>query len=172
MAAFDIPYAIRPGYGCRPAADDTLTIAPFAAALHLVRRQLRRLQDGAQVDRHDQVVALHRQLQVAGKGDRGVVDQNVEAAEVIDGAAHHALDLGLDGQVGRHRQAAPARRLDLAHRVVDRSRQLERRIVGGARRAGDVDARLSQRDRHRAPDAAARTGDQRDATVQLHRRVF
>ena len=32
IAAFDIPYAINPGYACRPAADETLMIAPARRA--------------------------------------------------------------------------------------------------------------------------------------------
>jgi hypothetical protein len=36
-------------------------------------------------------------------GDAGVVDQDVEAAEVGDRAAHHALDRGLVGDVGESR---------------------------------------------------------------------
>ena len=39
----------------------------------------------AQVHRHHQLVALERHVEVAGKRDRGVVHENVEPAEVLDG---------------------------------------------------------------------------------------
>jgi hypothetical protein len=60
----------------------------------------------------------------------------------------------------------------LADGVVDRPGQLQRRIVGGARRAGDIGAGLGEGDRDRASYAAARTGHQGDPIAQLHRGVF
>ena len=63
-----------------------------------------------------------------------------------------------DGHVGRHGQPAP---------TAGSHRGCGRLDVGfGARRAHDVGAGLGEGDRGRGPDALARTGDDRDPTVE------
>ena len=144
---------------------------PLPAPLHVLRRQPRRLQRGTHVDVHDQVVAPHRQIEVAGEGDGGVVDQHVEAAEVVERGLHHLLDLGLVGEIGRHGQTAASLGVHLSRRVVDRPRQLERVSVRRPRRARDVRAGPRQRHRHRPADAAAGAGDQGHLSLEFHLRL-
>src|SRR5262249_18716399 len=42
-----------------------------------------------------------------------VVDQDIDAPEAFEGGARDLRDLGLVGDIGRHRQGPPAQRLDL-----------------------------------------------------------
>src|SRR5581483_204444 len=70
----------------------------------------------------------------------------------------------------RHGETAPAAALHLAHRLVDRTRELHGRRVGRARRTRDVGARLGERERGGAADAAAGTRDERDGAGELHAR--
>jgi hypothetical protein len=139
-----------------------------AARDHAGKRRPHREQGRAQVDVHHQVPALHRQVEVAGKRDRGVVHQHVEAPERRDGARHHRLDLVGLRQVGRERDPTPAALLDAADGLVDGAGQLERRHVGGARRARDVGAGIGQRQGDRTADPAARSRDESDGAPEVH----
>ena len=96
----------------------------------------------------------------AGQRDRrGVVDQDVDAAERVDRLRHRGLDLRLVAHVHRDRQRLAARALDLLGRRVDRPRQLRMRLdgLGGDDDVGAV-ARGAQRDG--LADAAAGAGDE------------
>ena len=99
------------------------------------------MQRRAQVDLHHEVEALHVEVEVAGERDRGVVHEHVDRAELLDGRGDHALDLGVLGEVGRHRDRLAARVADPAHGLVDGARDRHGRGVGGARRAHDLAAR-------------------------------
>jgi hypothetical protein len=55
-----------------------------------------------------QVVALHRRLERAGEADRaGVVDQDVDAPEGLDGLRHRGQHLGLLADVDHQGSALP-----------------------------------------------------------------
>ena len=82
----------------------------------------------------------------------------------------HRLGRSRPRQVDRDREPAPAPFLDLAHRRVDGSGQLQRRGIGRASGAGDVDAGIREREGEGTADAAARTGDQRDFAGEIEGR--
>ena len=134
------------------------------------RRRLQRGQAGlragigaADIDAEHQVEALHRRGERAGEADgAGVVDQDVDAAEGLDGPRDGGRDRLLVADVAGEGQRAPAGGLDLRRGGVDRAGQLRvRRLgLGGDRDVGAV-ARGAQRDRQ--PDAARRAGDEQRA---------
>ena len=64
----------------------------------------------AQVDFHHEVVARHRDVEVADERDRRVVDEDVEPTEMLDRRRHHRDDLvGLVRQVRRDGLGVAAR---------------------------------------------------------------
>ena len=97
--------------------------------------------------------------------EAGVVDQDVEAAEGVDRLLHHRrrlLEVGDVGAVG-HRLAAE--RLDLGHHLVGHLGGGALTGAGGAEVVDDdLRALAGQLEGVRAADAAARAGDDRDAS--------
>ena len=59
-----------------------------------------------------------------------VVDQDVDAAEVLRAALRRLGDFGVVADVHRHRQGSPARGFDLFGGGVDRARQFRMRLLG------------------------------------------
>ena len=83
----------------------------------------------ARVDLLHQVEALDRQLAHGGEVDRaGVVDDQVDAAEALDGLLHGGGDDALVADVADDRQRLAAGGLDLLRGGVDRPRQLRMRL--------------------------------------------
>ncbi len=74
------------------------------------------MEGGAEVERDDQIPALHREL--VNGGDMlhaGIVDEDIDAAQRAGGLGHHRLDLLGPGQVGGVvERPAAARRLEPA----------------------------------------------------------
>ena len=99
--------------------------------------------------------------------EAGVVDQDVEPAELVDRLLHHRRGLLEVGHVGAVRHRPAARRLDRGDDLVGRRLP---RALAGERDAVVVDhdgrAVRGQLERVRPADAAARSGDDRDATLQ------
>ena len=113
-------------------------------------------QEGAaRIDALHQIVALDRRLERAGQIDGArVVDEDIDAAEGLDGPGDRVIDLGLLADVDLERQRLAAGRLDLLGRAVNGAGQLGMRLdgLGGDRDVGAV-ARGAQRDGQ--ADAAA-----------------
>src|SRR5690606_22751534 len=89
---------------------------------------------------------------------RGVVDEDVDVAELVDHAPDVAGDLLLVGHVAGHRDGRPAVALDPLDRALGR-----RRVDVVAR---DLRTVAGQRQRDAAADVRARPGDQGDLALQ------
>ena len=133
---------------------------------YLADREQRR----AQVHLHDEVVPLHRYVEVTHERDGGVVHEDVDATEVLDRRGDHGGDVGFVGEVGRDSQSACAGRLDLAHGLVERSGCSLRMVCGRPCRTRDAAAGLAQRHRRRRSYPTAGAGDDRDLALQVHSR--
>ena len=94
---------------------------------------------------------------LAGSTTDGV-DHDVDAAEAIDGLAHHPLGVGLVGRVALDREAFRASRND----AIDCGLQ----GVGGPARDRDPGARRRNGLRQRRTDPAAAAWDQGDPTLE------
>ena len=95
--------------------------------------------------------------------DRGVVDQDVDAAELGQRARRHRLDLFLAGDVGDDRERLDPEALGFAHDGVGLG-------LVGAGVDDDVGAFPGQLQHRRAADIAARAGYQRDFSLKLSHR--
>lgn len=98
------------------------------------------------------------------RGDPGVVADDVDASEVVDGGVAQGLDRLEPRDVGEHPEhvGAPGPQL------VDRG--VERRLVHVGQH--DLPALAGERGTHRLADAAATPGDDRDAIGEVvHERV-
>ena len=77
------------------------------------------------VDLVHQVEALYRRVQCSAQPDgAGIVDQDVDAAELVDRRGHCRPYFVFLADVAFQRQAAPARRIDLLGRGMDGAGQL------------------------------------------------
>jgi 16S rRNA C967 or C1407 C5-methylase (RsmB/RsmF family) len=131
------------------------------AGLQVVEERTQDAERCGQVHVDDRVPLLVAHLlDHAVPGVAGVVDQDVAAAEGVDGSLHHPLAeiLCRDVAVARHR--TPAHRLD--HRL---DRLEARRLVEVVDHHRRAIARQPQRDL--PPDAPARSGDDRHLAVEL-----
>jgi hypothetical protein len=95
-------------------------------------------------------------LEASGERERGIVDQDVDAPEVIARATDNLLRRAFDGQITRNREGALANLAryglgPLAITDVDRNRR----------------SALMQSRRYRTPEAAGGTGHDRDATGKV-----
>ena len=89
------------------------------------QRLLRAHERGAHVDLVHQVETLHRRREGAGEADRrGVVDQNVDAAESLHRLVDGGLHLRLVAYVGRDLTRRPAASFDICRRRSDAAGQL------------------------------------------------
>ncbi len=123
----------------------------------------------AHVDLVHQVEAFHWRFEGAGEADRrGVVDQDVDAAEALDGRGDGCLDLRLVADIGGDREASTAGSLNIGGRGMDCPRQLRMRF-GGLRRDDDVCAVGCGTYRDCVADAPGSAGDEYGSTVQGHR---
>jgi len=95
-------------------------------------------------------------------GDPGVVEHDVEVAELIDGAPDHRLDFGLRGDVAADPEAATPQ-------ASDRRGSLSGRILVDVG-AGDIGSRLGRHLAELPSEAAACAGDQRDLAFQAEQR--
>ena len=91
----------------------------------------------------------------------GVVDEDVDFAELLERRLGERVDLRRDGDVGRHDQAFAAGLFDGVGGFVE--------LRLGARGGDDVGARHCELHRHRAAEAAAGAGDDCDFAVELER---
>jgi len=84
-------------------------------------------------------------------GDARVVDHDVEAAQLADGARHERLDLGVDRDVRGNNEGASARRLHAPCGLLE--------VPLRARREGHVGTGPGECHGDRAPEPAGGTGD-------------
>jgi hypothetical protein len=129
---------------------------------HHPRRCLGQEEQGLQIDL-DHIVPLllaivQRRLAM---DDAGVVDEDVEPAELADGAVDHLVQLGdrCGAEVAGQRQKVPAEGGDLGLGL----------FKAGAIGAGNVGARLREGMRHGLPEAASGAGHQRHFACQAER---
>ncbi len=120
---------------------------------------LRAEEGPAHVDREHQIETLHRGVESRREADRrGVVDQNVDAAEARPDRFHGGLHLRLLADVAGDRQSLAAGALDLLGGGVDRSWKAGVRLGGlGENRDVGAVARGAQPDGE--PDATGCAGD-------------
>ena len=74
-------------------------------------------------DRKEQVKLLSLRLQVGRHGDGGVVYQDIDVAEMVDGTLHHVHDLLFDSEVHLEGEGCAPRLRTVRAGVLDRSRQ-------------------------------------------------
>jgi hypothetical protein len=99
--------------------------------------------------------------QHVGRGSEGIVDQNIQAAELRYRQLDGRLDIRLAGHVGLDKQGARSQRLQL----------LLHRLAAGLVELGDQHrgTRLGKTQRHSSSDTTAGAGDQRHLLLQqLH----
>ena len=157
-AAFAVPYATKPRSRSRPIAEEMLTIAPLALLEHVRHRGLAQHERGGGVE-------VEGALEVAGAGVEerpgdgaaGVVHDDVEPAELVDGTAHERDHRVVLDHVGGDHERRAAEVPDLPGHDLE--------LLGGPGREQDVGTRLGQRERRGGADAAARAGDDRDLAV-------
>jgi len=121
-----------------------------------MRAHVRRRQ--ARIDRVEPVldgVVLHGLGRAAVAG---VVDQRVDLAEGLHARGHQILDVGFQGGVADDGNRAAASFLDQPHRLLDQ--------LGRARVAHDPGSLARELQAHHAPDALARSRDDRDLAVE------
>ena len=141
-------------------AEDARDVDDRAARLHHAPARLRHPVAAVEVDVDDlaELVGLLARRRVGGP-DAGVVDEDVDAPELLDGGVDERLAvLGL-GDVGGDRDRPPARRLDELLGLLQ--------LLDAPRAERDVGAGLSQRLGERHPEARRGSGDDRDLAVQL-----
>ena len=110
-------------YGNRPAIEAMLTMQPGFLRDHVTRRGLAHQERAAQPDVHRRVPRLLGQfLELAGNDLHGVIDEDVDPAELAHDRIDEPVDVGLTRDVGRQR-AGFARR---AWRLRPRSRRRSR----------------------------------------------
>jgi hypothetical protein len=122
----------------------------------------------AGVDPHDQIEPLHLGLHHRSPVERPrVVHQEIDLPEPLERLRGRPLDRGVVPHVERDRQPPPPERLDLAHRLVNRPRQLR---VGrhGLGRHHHVAPLCRQPQRQDLPDAPRGSGDERDPILEVH----
>ncbi len=96
--------------------------------------------------------------------DRGVIDQDVDAAEPGGDIGGHTLDLGFVADIGEMDRGAAAGRRDLGRHGLGLGER-------AARVDGDRGAGLGERQRDRPADIARGAGDERDPPLELPHRV-
>ncbi len=150
------------GVGGEPADVDD---GAAAAGDHVGNGRARAQEGAAEDDAHDLVPVLDRQL---GEGDLvavgGVVDEDVEPAEVGDDGVDHALYGGLLGNVRQMHHGAAAPILDFLGHCFG--------FIGRVLGVDDDGGAISrQGQRHGAAVPAHRSGDQRDLSLELPRLI-
>ena len=122
----------------------------------------------ARVDPKHQIEALHVGLRGIGELDgAGVVDHDVEAAEMRHGLIEGRLHCGFLAHVDGERERVAAGLFDLGRGGVDGAFELGMRLdgLGGN---GDIGAVGGGFERDREPDAARAAGDEQGLALQRH----
>ena len=151
--------------GRRPATDATLTMRSRAARAKMTGRGAREEERSAQVHVLDAIPDVHREaVEIAERHARvpaGVVDEDVEPAELGDHRIHCRRDRGCIVEIElNHRRAPPT--------LGDPTAGLDGAVLVVDPRDGDVRAGVGQRQRDRATEIARAASDQRCAAVEVH----
>ena len=126
---------------------------------HLRPRRLRRIPGALEMDIEHVVEVGLRKLRKRVQMERaGVVDQDVDAAEAVDGRLDRRVRVGAPRDVADGRDGRPARRRD---QLDDLVRRLRRTVVDD-----DLRATPGQEQRMLAAEAATAAGDDRDPAVE------
>ena len=104
-------------------------------------------------------------VELRGKEDAGVVDQDVDRAERVLDLGHHGRYLRRIGDVSLDCDAAPGQPPDLLHNDVGLR-------LGAVKIYGDIGSRTGQSQRSGASDAAGSPGDQRYFAIQSHQELL
>src|SRR5665213_1236939 len=124
----------------------------------------------AHIDAEQQV----KTLQGGGRGGRqadraGIVDQYVDASEVLDRRAHRIGNGSAVADISRHSQRPTTRRLDLLRGAIEGSRQFRIRCHGLGRKYNlSTVARCTRC--YRQPDAARGPGDEQRLALERSER--
>ena len=140
-------------------------------------RRFQQMRDGvfrhhegaARVDLMHEIEALHVGLRDRRERDgAGIVDHDVEAAEMRGGLIERGLDGGLVAHVDHEGERLAAGFFDFAGRGVDGAFQLGVRLdrLGGD---GDIGAVARSLERDGEPDAARGAGDEKRFSLERHR---
>ena len=122
---------------------------------------LRAEETAARVDLVHQIEALHRRVECAAQPDcAGVVDEDIDAAEMRDGGVDRRAHVVLFADVALDRETVPAGSIDRCSSGMDRARQFR---IGhrGFRRNCDIRAVTRGAQRNRKANAARSAGDEK-----------
>jgi hypothetical protein len=157
LAGADMGASGRAQMGRDPTqVDDASVFALEHVRQHSARAQKRAVKDDAE----HLVPLLQRHIEEMRLGaHRRVVDQDIDAAETLDHPIDHRANRGLIGDIGKVRQGAGARFLDLGGGAL-------RLLARGARIDDDRRPVARERERHGAAEPPHATGHDRDLSVE------
>ena len=118
------------------------------------------------VENQPEVCDLHLGESLVAQ-DAGVVDEDVDAAPLFHGAAHHVGDALFVGDAAGRGHGFAAGRLDLGDDLVGGFRRAARTVARAAEIVDDdLGAARGERQRMRATEAIAGAGDDGDAVLE------
>jgi hypothetical protein len=139
--------------------------APITVLHHRLDDGTGEVQSAVEDNSSDRFPILRRQLgERLVRPDGGIVDQDVDSAELGQRPRRHFLDLVLAGDVGNHGDRLDAEALGFVHDGVGLG-------LVGAGIDNDVCALPSQPQHGRAADVAARSGYQRNLALKLSHEI-
>ena len=160
-AAFEMPYTPMTDEPSRPPTDETMMIAPPPRSAICGSTMLH----SQKLLRTFEFITLsycfigHVDRRSVVRIDRRIADERVDAAPLLNRRIHEPLQILLAADVARMRECFTAL-------VLDRPDDFLARIELAAR-DDDLRAVLRETLGDRAPDAAARTGDDGDVALQI-----
>ena len=162
-AYFAALYMLWPGIEISPKSDEMLTRWPSPEAIRCGRNSLVPCTTPQKLMPDDPVhVGVLEVLEVAGERDAGVVDDDVDPAELLGDRVGVRRERGAVGDVEMVAADLAARRRSWPGRPSRRARRRRRRRSRAARPPGEVE-------RERPADAGAGPGDDDDLVVErLH----
>src|SRR5215831_9629208 len=135
--------------------------APVAILDHWLDQRARQVERAVKNYTPDQLpIRIGRFNERLVRPDRGIVDQDVDPAELGQGPGGQRLDLGLFADIGENRDR-------LYPQIPGLTRDGLRLLLIGARVDHDMRTFAGQLQHGRTADIAPRSGDQRDLPVEL-----
>ena len=163
MPPFETQYAVLPGIGQSSCTDVMLMIRPPPPwAIICLAAELSAVEGALQVDRQHPVVLLFGRVEDRGPGlDAGVVDHDVNPAELLDGGVDQALEVIHLADVGLDADRPFAQCHDLSFEIL--RGLLVRHVVDD-----DVGAGGGETEHHSLSDATVSTGDDGHFAFECH----